>query len=101
MLRVFQGVPFILQIQLFDLRSRPRRFPQELQAGLDARVIIKASDIDALPHFLPSIMLNKLGQDHFQRDTMERIFMLLVAHIILFSMTGSAVSPAPRRREIP
>jgi hypothetical protein len=78
--RLFRSIPSVLQVQLFDLRSRPRCPSQELQAGLDARIIIKASDIDDLPHFLPPMMLRQLGKHHFQRDTVKRIFMLLVAH---------------------
>jgi len=79
--RLLPSIPSVLQVQLFDLRSRPRGPSQELQAGLDARVIIKASDIDDLPHFLPPMMLHQLGKHHFKRDTVKRIFMLLVAHI--------------------
>lgn len=84
LLQFFQGIPSVLQIKLFDFRSRPRGFPQELQAGLYARVIIKASYIDDLPHFLPSMMLHQLSKHYFQRDTVKRIFMLLVAHVPLF-----------------
>lgn len=83
-LQFFQGIPSELQIKLFDFRSRPRGFPQELQAGLYARVIIKASYIDDLPHFLPSMMLHQLSKHYFQRDTVKRIFMLLFAHGPLF-----------------
>jgi len=79
--RLFSSILSVLQVQLFDLRSRPRGPSQELQAGLDARVIIKTSDIDDLPHFLPSMMFHQLGKHHFKRDTVKRILMLLVAHI--------------------
>lgn len=79
---LFQSIPSVLQVQLFNLRSRPRRPSQEMQAGLDARVIIKAPDIDDLPHFLPPMMLYQLSKHHFQRDTVKRIFVLLVAHIL-------------------
>lgn len=78
---LFQNIPSVFYIKLFDLRSRPRGPSQELQAGLDARVIIKASDIDDLPQLLPPMMLHQLVQHHFQGDTVKWIFMLLVAHI--------------------
>ena len=80
-LRLFQNSPPVLQVQVFHLRSRPWGLPEELQAGLDARVIRKASNIDDLSQFLPPMMLHQMVKHHFQRDTMKRIFMLLVAHI--------------------
>ena len=81
MFRLAQSILSILQVQLFDLRSRPRGPSQELQAGLDAWGIIKASDINDLPHFLPSMMLHQLGKHHFKGDPVKGIFMLLFAHL--------------------
>ena len=78
--QLFQSIPSVFYIKLLDLRSRPGGPSQELQAGLDARVIIKASDIDDLPQFFPPMMLYELGKHHFQRDTMKGIFMLLGIH---------------------
>jgi hypothetical protein len=87
--RLFQSISFILQIQLLDLRSRPGGPSQKLQAGLDARVIIKASDVDDLSQFFPPMMLHQLSKHHFQRDAVKRIFMLLVAHShIIFPKSG-------------
>jgi hypothetical protein len=60
-----------------------------MKTGLDARGIIKASDIDDLPDFLPPVMLDQLGKHHFQRDTVKRIFMLLAVHIHPFFNPGA------------
>jgi hypothetical protein len=65
----FQRLPFVLQIQSFNLVSGPRGFSQKLEAGLDAWVIIKTSDIDDSSHFMPAIMLCQLGKNHFQGNT--------------------------------
>ena len=90
--RLFQSIPSVLQVQLFNLRSRPGGPSQELQAGLDARVIIKASDINDLPHFLPPMMLHQPGKHHFQRDTVKRIFLLLIVHIQPIQFNAPAAS---------
>jgi hypothetical protein len=91
-------IPFVLQVQLFDFRSRPRSPSQELQAGLYARFIIKASDIDDLPHFLPTMMFHQLSKHHFKRDTVKRVFMLSVAHIHSILLTMSSYSEKCRAR---
>ena len=78
---LFQGLPFVLQIQSFNLISGPRGFSQKLQAGLDTWVIIKTSDIDDSSHFIPAIMLYQLSKNHFQSNTVKRIVGLLVAHV--------------------
>ena len=75
-----QNIPTVLQVQLFDLRSRPWRFSQKLQTGLDARVVIKAPDLDDLAQFLPAVVLHQPGKHHFQGDAVKRIFLLLVVH---------------------
>ena len=104
-LRFFQNSPAVLQVQVFHLRSRPWGLPEELQAGLDARVIRKASYLDDLPQFLPPMMLQEMVKHHFQSDTMNRIFMLLVAHVhpsFVLNLSGlPAPFPGPMRRGIP
>lgn len=77
---LFQGLPFVLQIQSFNLISGPRGFSQKFQAGFDTWVIIKTSDIDDSSHFFPAIMLCQLSKNHFQSNTVKRIVGLLVAH---------------------
>jgi hypothetical protein len=78
---LFQGLPFVLQIQSFNLISGPRSFSQKLQAGFDAWVIIKTSDINDSSHFIPAIMLYQLIKNHFQSNTVKRIVGLLIAHV--------------------
>jgi hypothetical protein len=78
---LFQGLPFVLQIQSFNLISGPRGFSQKFQAGLDTWIIIKTSDIDDSSHFIPAIMLYQLSKNHFQSYTVKRIVGLLVAHV--------------------
>ena len=68
------------QIQLLDLFPCPRSLSQELQTGLDARIICKAFDGDAPAQFLPAVLLHKLGKDHFERNAMQGIFGLFVWH---------------------
>jgi hypothetical protein len=71
-----QSIPFVFQIQTFDFASCPRRPSLEMETGLDARVIIKASDNDDLPQLLPAMMPYQLGKHHFQRDAVKRIVRL-------------------------
>jgi len=80
-LRPALSFPSVLQVQFLDLRSRPRGPSQELQAGLDGRVVSKASDLNDPAHLLPAMMLHQLVQHHFQCDTVKRVVVLLAVHI--------------------
>ncbi len=66
-LRVIGGVP------VFDFFARPRRFSQEFQAGRDRRIVQKAANGDPSAHGLPSVALNQVFQNHFERDPMQGI----------------------------
>jgi hypothetical protein len=68
------------QVQRFDLFSGPGIFSQKFQAGFDTGIIRETLDSDAFSHFTPAVMLHQVGQDHFQRDTVQRIVRLGFAH---------------------
>ena len=81
LLAAFLGLPFVFQIQSFNLISGPSGFSQKLQTGLDTWVIIKTPDIDPSSHFIPAIMLYQLSKYHFQSNAVKGIVWLLVAHV--------------------
>src|SRR5690606_34878364 len=62
-----------LDEQRFDLFPRPGRLAQESQAGLDARIALEATDIDAPGQTVPSVVPHQFGEQLFQRDPMQRI----------------------------
>src|SRR5947209_4577225 len=62
-----------VQVQRLNLRSRPRRFAQELERGIHAGVVGKTSDLDALAESVPSIALDEVLDHRLERDTVERV----------------------------
>ena len=56
-----------IQVQLFDLAPCPGSAPQKLQTGLDAGIVGETFDWDAPAQFSPTVLLDKLGEDHFER----------------------------------
>ena len=67
-------------IQGFNSLSCPRGTPKELEARGDAGVVGKASNINLLPHGLPSMERHQFGQQLFQGDAMKRIVGLRRIH---------------------
>jgi hypothetical protein len=63
-------------VQRFDFRPGPGRLAQEFQAGLDARLIAEAADIDALGKAVPAEASMQLDQDGLQRHAMKGVFCL-------------------------
>jgi hypothetical protein len=88
--RFCQRIISELHVQRFYLCSCPGGLSQELQAGLDARVIGKTSDRDDPSQFLPPMMFHQLVKHHFQRDPVKRVFLLLVGHIYPVYERGGA-----------
>jgi hypothetical protein len=82
------GLPLVSQIQSFNLISGPGGSSQKLQAGFDTRMIIKTPDADDPSHFIPTITFYQLGQNHFQRDPVKRIFGFLVGHCSVSLIAG-------------
>ena len=68
------------EIQGFDSLSCPRGTPKELETRGDAGVVGKASNINLLPHGLPSMERHQFGQQLFQGDAMKRIVGLRRIH---------------------
>jgi hypothetical protein len=56
-----------------DLRARPRRLAQELQARRDAGVGVEAADRNALPELVPAEVIGQLGHHSLERDAVQRI----------------------------
>lgn len=71
------------EIQGFDSLSCPRGTPKELETRGNAGVVGKASNINLLPHGLPSMERHQFGQQLFQCDAMKRIVGLWRVHWIV------------------
>jgi len=66
--------PKKVAVKIFDLGARPRRAPQELEAGGDARIAPKAVDPDPPAEFFPTIMGHELIEDHLEGLALEGVF---------------------------
>ena len=68
------GSPFhLMDEHVFNTCTRPWRLTKKGEAGLDAGIVEKTSDRDAPPQFVPSVPLDKLRDDSFQCDAVQRI----------------------------
>ncbi len=70
------------QIQTFHFLPGPGGFPQEFQAGFNAWFMDKTFDVDGLPQFFPTIVLNQIREDHLQFYAMQGVFGLGVTHYV-------------------
>ena len=52
---------------------RPRRFPQEREAGFQSGIELKTAHGNPPSHFLPAMPLHQRVDDGFQRDAVQRI----------------------------
>ena len=71
-IRVIRGYAFTDE-PVFNFLSCPRRFTQERQTGLDARIELETPDRDAPPHLAPTMPLDKLIENVLQRDAVQGI----------------------------
>lgn len=69
-----------VHIQSLDLFSGPVCFPKKLQAAVDARLMVETIDFDAVTQLLPTVLVNQVLEDRFQRDAVERILWLWLIH---------------------
>ena len=76
-----RSLPLVSQIQGLDFFPGPGGSSQKLQTGFDTRVIIKTPYADESPHLIPAITFYQLGQYHFQRDPVKRIFGFVISHV--------------------
>jgi len=83
---------FVSQIEIFDFIPGPWGFPQKLQTGLDAWIIIKAPYIDNSAQFTPPEIFHKFCENIFQSDTVKRIMGVLVVHELARSISPIAVA---------
>ena len=67
-------------IQGFNSLSCPWRAPKEFEARGNAWVVGKASNINLLPHGLPSIERHQFSQELVQGDAMKRVVGLCFIH---------------------
>ena len=49
--------------KVFNLLPCPRRFSEELQAGLHRRIVLETPNIDAFAQFVPAEVLNQVIHD--------------------------------------
>ena len=61
-------------IKFFNFFSRPRGSAQKYEAGFNAWIKFKTTDVNDAAQVLPPEMFNEFSQDHFQRLSMKRIF---------------------------
>lgn len=64
---------FILQIQRFHLRSRPRCSSQKLPTGLDPGIEVETPALQESAHLLPAAMLHQLAQHAFWGNAEQRV----------------------------
>ena len=62
-----------VEIEGFDLGSRPRRFSEELQARTDTRIMREATDRDDAAQLFPAPIIDDPFENLCQRDAVERI----------------------------
>ena len=58
-----------VKIQPFDFFSSPVRLAKEFQTAVDAWIVVKAIDVDALTQSLPTILSNQVLEDRFERNS--------------------------------
>ena len=64
------GSPAGLYVERLNLLSCPWGLAQEFKAGVYARIIREAFNIDAATQFIPAIFFFQPGKHHFQRHSM-------------------------------
>ena len=64
------------KVQALHFVARPWRFAQKFQARRDARVMGETAHGDALPKLGPTKVRNQRREDGFEREAMQRIFIL-------------------------
>src|SRR3954466_16149518 len=62
-----------LEVQGLNLCARPRRLPQELQAGRDARIAGETADRDPFTHPRPAVVVDERVQHALERDAVKRV----------------------------
>ena len=67
----------MLPVQIFDFGSSPRCSSQKLQAGFDAWIKNEALNLDLASQRLPAVVVYQLRYNCFQRDSVQRITVLL------------------------
>jgi len=67
-------------VKLLHFFTRPRRSPQELQAGLDRRVVDEAVDGDAACQLCPAKVRDQIVEHLLQRDAVMHIFVSRRVH---------------------
>lgn len=65
---------------MLHLLSGPRRFSEKLQAGFNRRIVLETINLDSIGEFIPAVVLNKLYDDGFKRDSMHGVLGLLGIH---------------------
>ena len=65
------------EVEPFHFLARPWRLAQEFQAGAHARVHVETADGDAVPEFVPAVVVGQRGDNGFERQTVQRVAWLL------------------------
>jgi hypothetical protein len=69
---VFLAMPRVVtdrvQIEPLNFCSGPVRFSKKFQTAVDARLAGKTIDVDAVTQALPTVLIDQVLEDRFQRD---------------------------------
>lgn len=66
---MLQGV----HVQLLHFLPRPGCFAQKLQTRSNTRVIFEAIDVYNMRHTFPAVQVDKMFEDRFQGDAVQRV----------------------------
>lgn len=76
------SLPYHPDIKIFDFFPGPGCFPEKPQAGGEGGIKKKTADRDAPPQFLPTQLFHQPVQDRFKRHPVQRIFQILMRHLV-------------------
>lgn len=77
-----------VQVEVFDFFSCPGGSPEEFQTRRDARIDLKAANIDQLSELLPAVPLDERVDDRGEGDTVQRIVLAPGRIVLRFAHSG-------------
>ena len=77
----------LVQVEGFDLFARPVGFFQELDGGIDARIVVEAIDIQVGKQQLEAVVIDDFNEQVLQAEPVQRVVLLidLVVHAVACS----------------
>jgi len=79
LVHLFEVMP---NIEVFHFLAGPLGFTQKLKARFNAWIVREAINGDTATKFLPAIIFNQLGQNFLERDSVQRIVLLVIIHFV-------------------